>query len=557
MFCLLTMNHHPLHINDVYASQSQQGQNVVVGPLVYSIMLGMSVADVSGKAIANLATEELSHPAPGLPRRHAVRRERGARGDAVALQARPRRREGQDRRLQAGRHAGRDVQARGARAAPQPRRVARCWALASTPRPVVRLPPGGARPRRLGNSGRGETGPDERAQGPNWSGEGQPVAAEISERIRSILADAEGAADALRHQAEQDAQARRRAAETEALDHRGRAPRGRALPGRADRARIRAERRDPRARPERRRAAGRGRAACAPSSPGWSRALGETAARLANEVRAMPGPQAPDARARVGARASGPSRTRRPPGPSCREPEPEPSPEAVAEAEPEPERSDAGGCPSRTARRRRRSRARAARAEGRSGGRTSSAAEPDPEPEAERADSSPPPRPRPPSRRPRSVELIEQRPRRRARARGRRRGRRRDGEEPAARGREPLTRTATEPVAEETEAGRELVEVGAPESDRSRRRAAPARPARSARGSWRFRWPSRAATAARSRRTCAARSTSTSPTRSWTTSSAPGTDAGQARRLARSGLSHATPRIKGRRPGGRLDSPTV
>jgi acyl dehydratase len=64
LFCLLTMNHHPLHLNDVYASQSQQGQNVVVGPLVYSIMLGMSVADVSGKAIANLATEELSHPAP-------------------------------------------------------------------------------------------------------------------------------------------------------------------------------------------------------------------------------------------------------------------------------------------------------------------------------------------------------------------------------------------------------------------------------------------------------------------------------------------------------------
>jgi acyl dehydratase len=64
LFCLLTMNHHPLHINDVYAAQSQQGRNVVVGPLVYSIALGMSVADVSGKAIANLATEELSHPAP-------------------------------------------------------------------------------------------------------------------------------------------------------------------------------------------------------------------------------------------------------------------------------------------------------------------------------------------------------------------------------------------------------------------------------------------------------------------------------------------------------------
>jgi len=64
LFCLITMNHHPLHINDVYAQASQQGRNVVVGPLVYSLALGMSVSDVSGKAIANLATEELSHPAP-------------------------------------------------------------------------------------------------------------------------------------------------------------------------------------------------------------------------------------------------------------------------------------------------------------------------------------------------------------------------------------------------------------------------------------------------------------------------------------------------------------
>ncbi|MGI8632582.1 MAG: MaoC family dehydratase [Solirubrobacterales bacterium] len=64
LFCLLTMNHHPLHINDHYAAQSQQGRNVVVGPYVYSVALGMSVGDISGKAIANLATEELTHPAP-------------------------------------------------------------------------------------------------------------------------------------------------------------------------------------------------------------------------------------------------------------------------------------------------------------------------------------------------------------------------------------------------------------------------------------------------------------------------------------------------------------
>lgn len=64
LFCLLTMNHHPLHINDVYAAGSQQGRNVVVGSLVYSLALGMSVSDVSGKAIANLSTEDLQHPAP-------------------------------------------------------------------------------------------------------------------------------------------------------------------------------------------------------------------------------------------------------------------------------------------------------------------------------------------------------------------------------------------------------------------------------------------------------------------------------------------------------------
>jgi acyl dehydratase len=31
---------------------------------VYSLIFGMTVSDVSGKAIANLATDELSHPAP-------------------------------------------------------------------------------------------------------------------------------------------------------------------------------------------------------------------------------------------------------------------------------------------------------------------------------------------------------------------------------------------------------------------------------------------------------------------------------------------------------------
>ena len=40
LFCLITMNHHPLHLNDVYAGKSQQGQNVVVGPLATRLPLG-------------------------------------------------------------------------------------------------------------------------------------------------------------------------------------------------------------------------------------------------------------------------------------------------------------------------------------------------------------------------------------------------------------------------------------------------------------------------------------------------------------------------------------
>ena len=65
MFCLLTMNHHPLHLDSHYAEATTQfGNNVVVGNYVYSILLGMSVPDVSGKAIANLEVESLKHAKP-------------------------------------------------------------------------------------------------------------------------------------------------------------------------------------------------------------------------------------------------------------------------------------------------------------------------------------------------------------------------------------------------------------------------------------------------------------------------------------------------------------
>ena len=64
LFCMITMNHHPLHTNAWFGEQSVQGRNVVVGNLVYSLVLGMSVPDVSGSCVANLEVETLKHAKP-------------------------------------------------------------------------------------------------------------------------------------------------------------------------------------------------------------------------------------------------------------------------------------------------------------------------------------------------------------------------------------------------------------------------------------------------------------------------------------------------------------
>jgi acyl dehydratase len=64
-FALLTMNQHPLHSDAHYAEKyTQHRQRVVLGPLVFSIGIGMTVADISGKAIANLEIERITHEAP-------------------------------------------------------------------------------------------------------------------------------------------------------------------------------------------------------------------------------------------------------------------------------------------------------------------------------------------------------------------------------------------------------------------------------------------------------------------------------------------------------------
>ena len=65
LFCSITMNQHPLHSDDNYAAAAtSHGRAMVVGNLVYSIVLGQSVPDVSGRAIANLEIESLKHANP-------------------------------------------------------------------------------------------------------------------------------------------------------------------------------------------------------------------------------------------------------------------------------------------------------------------------------------------------------------------------------------------------------------------------------------------------------------------------------------------------------------
>jgi acyl dehydratase len=63
-FSLLTMNQNPLHIDAHYAAKTQHGRPLVVGTLVFSLAVGMSVADISGHAIANLEYEQIKHVAP-------------------------------------------------------------------------------------------------------------------------------------------------------------------------------------------------------------------------------------------------------------------------------------------------------------------------------------------------------------------------------------------------------------------------------------------------------------------------------------------------------------
>ena len=63
-FTLLTMNKHPLHFDAAYCAKTEFGKPLMNSALTLAIVAGMSVSDVSQKAIANLGWDKIKLTAP-------------------------------------------------------------------------------------------------------------------------------------------------------------------------------------------------------------------------------------------------------------------------------------------------------------------------------------------------------------------------------------------------------------------------------------------------------------------------------------------------------------
>ncbi|HUF71849.1 MAG TPA: MaoC family dehydratase [Gammaproteobacteria bacterium] len=63
-FSLLTMNQNPLHVDAAYSSKTEFGEPLVNSCLTLSILVGLSVNDVSYRTIANLGWNDVRLTAP-------------------------------------------------------------------------------------------------------------------------------------------------------------------------------------------------------------------------------------------------------------------------------------------------------------------------------------------------------------------------------------------------------------------------------------------------------------------------------------------------------------
>jgi len=65
LFCALTMNTQPLHVNEDFAAKSQFGQRIVNGIFTLGLVVGLTVSDLTeGTIVANLGYERVVHPNP-------------------------------------------------------------------------------------------------------------------------------------------------------------------------------------------------------------------------------------------------------------------------------------------------------------------------------------------------------------------------------------------------------------------------------------------------------------------------------------------------------------
>jgi acyl dehydratase len=63
-FALLTMNQHPMHCDMEFAKKSEFGRLLINSPLSLAVVVGMTVNDVSAKAIANLGWKDIKLSGP-------------------------------------------------------------------------------------------------------------------------------------------------------------------------------------------------------------------------------------------------------------------------------------------------------------------------------------------------------------------------------------------------------------------------------------------------------------------------------------------------------------